>query len=568
MKKTRSRRVNGGRGLVQTLSLLLFLGLLWAAGDRALFGLLPDFLPPDLYLRLDPLAALALPPAARAFLPALLPGLGVIALTLVLGRVFCGYLCPFGGTLDLARFLGKTLRRAGTKPAAGARRKTARPPAAQNAPHLVKYLLLAAVLAAAALGVNAVFLASPIALITRFYATFLYPAVQAAGREGLSLLRPLLTDSALTYAQIPDRRFEAVFFILIFFGALFVLEQVRPRFWCRFLCPAGALLGLFSRRPLWRRRTPHCVGCGQCRIHCPTGAIDATGASTAHRECIACRRCEAVCPAETRFSCFSSPLALPPQALPAQPDRRIFLQGGLLGLGCAAGSLLGLDSPRRAAPLGVAQPGALIRPPGAVPEEDFLRRCLRCGACMRACPNNALQPVWFLAGVSGLFSPVVTPRRGACEASCNACTLVCPSRALRPLPLEEKQKAKVGTAFVLRRKCLAWEQGKRCVVCQEACPYGAIALRPVPGLPPSAPPAPAVKAERCFGCGACEHHCPVFGSAIVVEGAGALRLAGGSYSAAAEEAGLRLDLTPRDELNVLPGGEDLPPGALPPGFTE
>jgi MauM/NapG family ferredoxin protein len=212
----------------------------------------------------------------------------------------------------------------------------------------------------------------------------------------------------------------------------------------------------------------------------------------------------------------------------------------------------------------IRQPG-LIRPPGAVPEEEFLRLCLRCGACMQACPSNGLQPTYFLAGLAGMFSPVLVPRRGPCEAGCNACGRVCPSRALRSLPLEEKQRAKIGGALVLRAKCLAWEQDKRCVVCQEVCPYGAVSLRSLPG---QQAPVPLVKAERCFGCGACECHCPVASPAIVVEAEGALRLRKGSYIEAAREARLTLELAPKDAKDLLPGGEELPEGALPPGFTE
>jgi MauM/NapG family ferredoxin protein len=266
----------------------------------------------------------------------------------------------------------------------------------------------------------------------------------------------------------------------------------------------------------------------------------------------------------TRFSVLPVPQESLPQKLPRLPERRLFLQAGLAGAACAAGSMLGLDSLQQPAGAGLIFPSGLIRPPGAAPEEDFLRLCLRCGACMQACPSNGLQPVYFSAGVAGLFSPVLVPRRGPCEASCNACGRVCPSRALRNLPLEEKQRAKIGTATVLRERCLAWEQDRRCVVCQEVCPYGAVSLRALPGR---LAPAPFVKAERCFGCGACECHCPVASPAIVAEAAGALRLRQGSYVEAAREARLTLELTPKDAKDLLPGGEDLPEDALPPGFT-
>jgi MauM/NapG family ferredoxin protein len=227
------------------------------------------------------------------------------------------------------------------------------------------------------------------------------------------------------------------------------------------------------------------------------------------------------------------------------------------------GSMLGLDSLQQPAAIGLIRQPGLIRPPGAVPEEAFLCLCLRCGACMQACPSNGLQPTYFAAGLAGMFSPVLVPRRGPCELGCNACGHVCPSRALRSLPLEEKQRAKIGVAVVLRTKCLAWEQDKRCVVCQEVCPYGAVSLRSVPG---QQVPVPVVKAERCFGCGACECHCPVASPAVVVEADGALRLRKGSYIEAAREARLTLEPTPKDAQTVPPGSEELPEGALPPGF--
>jgi MauM/NapG family ferredoxin protein len=563
---------------VQSLSLLFFLQLLWTMRAASVGGLL-DWLPPDLYLRLDPLVAVALPLTVRDLIPSLLPGLGAALFALLIGRAFCGYVCPFGATLDLARFLGarRATRRSprvdrNSPESAAPLSSGERPRNADSSTtpvwHWGKYLLLAAALSSAVLGVNAAFVASPIPLITRFYATLVFPLVQLAGKQGMDALRPvadMLDWSFLAYAQVGLRRFEAVFFILVFFGALFALEQVRPRFWCRYLCPAGALLGLLSFRPLWRRRVGRCTDCGQCRRHCPTGAIDLSPSNTAHRECIVCRRCEAVCPGETRFSTSPVPLLAPPQNLPSLPERRLVLQAGLAGAACAAGCVLGLDSLQQPTAAGIIHQPTLIRPPGAVPEEDFLRLCLRCGACMQACPSNGLQPTYFLAGVAGMFSPVLVPRRGPCEASCNACGLVCPSRALRKLSLEEKQRAKIGAALVLRERCLAWEQDKRCVVCQEVCPYGAISLRP---LPDHQVPAPFVKAERCFGCGACECHCPVASPAVIVEAAGALRLRTGSYIEAAREAMLTLELEPKDAKDLLPGGEELPEGALPPGFTQ
>ena len=560
---------SSSRRLVQSLSLLFFFWLLWMM-RAATTGYLPDWLPSDLYLRLDPLAAFALPLNIRRFVPSLLPGLGTVLITLLLGRVFCGYLCPFGTTLDLVRFLGAKRKRrpeSAAHPFPDGKQIPPRAPGSRSR-HWGKYLLLTAILTAAAFGVNAVFAASPISLITRFYTLFVFPLVQLTGKQGLDVLRPVadtLGLDALAYMQVNVRRFETLCFVLFFFGVLFTLEQFRPRFWCRYLCPAGALLGLFSFHPLWRRRVSQCTSCGQCQRRCPMGAIDASPSHTAHQECIACRRCEAVCPKMTRFSASPVPQLAPPQNLPGLPGRRQFLQAGLAGMACAAASMLDLNSLQLPAATGLLRPSTLIRPPGAVPEENFLRLCLRCGACMQACPSNGLQPTYFLAGLAGIFSPVLVPRRGPCVAGCNACGQVCPSHALRRLVLEEKQHAKTGTAGILRRRCLAWNQDRRCVVCQEVCPYGAISLRSLPG---HRIPVPLVKADRCFGCGACECHCPVASPAIIVEAAGALRLGKGSYIEAAHEAQLTLELVPQNEKDLSPGGEELPEGTLPPGFTE
>ena len=100
--------------------------------------------------------------------------------------------------------------------------------------------------------------------------------------------------------------------------------------------------------------------------------------------------------------------------------------------------------------------GRLIRPPGALPEEQFLSRCLGCGECMKVCPTNALQPCMFTDGFSRIYTPKVVPRVGGCEEKCSICGHVCPTNAIRRLPLEEKQFAKIGTAVIDRHRCLAW----------------------------------------------------------------------------------------------------------------
>lgn len=536
-----------GRGLLRRCLQGLSLG-----GFLCLLGL---DLPLELFLRMDPLAALLLPLALRDFIWALSPGLFIIALTLLCGRVFCGYICPLGVTLDLggalaARFFGRP---------AWAARAALSPAWARG-----KYLFLALILGGAFAGVNLVFWGSPIALVTRFYVLLLHPVALLGAESALEASRPLtalLDLDALRYAAVTPRRFDSRYFLLIFFGALFVLEHLQPRFWCRCLCPAGALLGLCSRRPLLLRRTVGaCSDCGLCAKHCPGGALDAVAPrACAHSECLLCRACARLCPAGE--TAFVRRALLPPAAPSPLPGRRAFIALAGCGALLSAAQYSGAHSLLRADSGGRFWPGPPLRPPGAPPEPEFLARCLRCGQCMKACPSNALQPAGLNQGLEGLFSPILLPRRGPCEPDCAACGRVCPSFAIRGLRLEEKQWAKVGTAVVIPGRCLAWSEGRRCVVCQEVCPYGAVSLARVEGL---AAPAPRVRAAQCFGCGYCEKHCPVSLPAIIVEPLGALRLSTGSYRSAARAAGLSLS----------PGAAGsapdiiIPQDELPPGFSE
>ena len=106
-------RAKGGkrarlRLVVRSLSLGLFLLLLFSAA----FPLPELALPPDFFLRLDPLAATSVPLDAREGIARLLPRVLILALAPLVGRLFCGYVCPFGITLDLARTLGDRSARA------------------------------------------------------------------------------------------------------------------------------------------------------------------------------------------------------------------------------------------------------------------------------------------------------------------------------------------------------------------------------------------------------------------------------------------------------------------------
>ena len=146
---------------------------------------------------------------------------------------------------------------------------------------------------------------------------------------------------------------------------------------------------------------------------------------------------------------------------------------------------------------------AVLRPPGAIEEDEFTGLCLRCGNCTRACPSGIIHPDTGKAGILGLLAPVVRYEKDYCNEECNACIKACPSGALQNLNLEQKNRYVIGKASVDTSLCL-WGFSD-CNTCIRACPYEAVkvqwyeeAYESFPGVDPL----------KCNGCGACEVVCP------------------------------------------------------------
>jgi MauM/NapG family ferredoxin protein len=170
----------------------------------------------------------------------------------------------------------------------------------------------------------------------------------------------------------------------------------------------------------------------------------------------------------------------------------------------------------------------VIRPPGSLPEEDFLARCIKCAQCMRVCPTNVLQPALLESGLEGLWTPVLINRMGYCEHPCVLCGRVCPTGAIRPLTVLEKvgqpptvPPVKLGTAFYDQGRCLPWSMQTPCIVCEEVCPtspkaiwYQTVVVKRRDGQPVTLKQ-PFVEPSRCIGCGICEHRCPVVDHAAI-----------------------------------------------------
>ena len=485
------------RQIVQYLFLALFLYLfILTIRDRW------SPLPVDLFYRLDPLAAISASLAGRTIPTKLLWALVTLVATLILGRVWCGWVCPLGTLLDLFSF-----RRAAFHSRHGWRQ--------------VKYFLLFVVLISALFANLTFLILDPMTILTRTLAAVVMPALNYAFTTlefwlyGFGPFQAPLAwlDTALRSTILPaEQSFYQlnVLFALLFIGIL-SLNLFTERFWCRYLCPLGALLGLLSKVS-WLRRVvgPGCNQCRRCGGECTMGTIEPErGFASDPSECIVCLACLSTCPQEGVT--FKGQFGLA-EWRSYDPSRRQLLAA----LATSVGGLALL----RTSPIARREHPYAVRPPGAR-ENDLLAKCIRCGKCMKVCPTAGLQPSLSESGLEGLWTPVLVSRLGYCDYSCNACGQVCPSEAIPDLTLEEKRQTVIGLAYIDQNRCIPWADNVDCIVCEEMCPVPdkAVKLDEVEVLNAEGEQVvvkrPRVVRDLCIGCGICEYECPLNGEAAI-----------------------------------------------------
>ena len=459
--------------------------------------------PVDFFLRLDPLIAIGSMLASRSIIVDLWPAAVLLLLTLLIGRFFCGWVCPLGTTLDLFSRLKKKQKETHYR-----RLKSA------------KFVILITLLISALFSTGLIGYLDPIALFTRTVTTVIFPAVAFTLRTSIgflfrfevleSILYPT-NDFLLSYV-LPNQQsfFRTGIFIFFIFGSILALEFLSRRFWCRNLCPLGALLAFVSKHGLVNRKVwPGCTRCSICYSTCKMDAISPNYIETSSPECIQCFNCVADClPSVTGFTITRKNIIHGIDL----PRRRLLqsMAAGVVTVGIVKSAYSSKE-----------ESGHLIRPPGSVPEPEFLDRCVRCGECIRTCETNGrfLQPAGLESGWEGIWTPRGEPRYGYCEYNCNLCSKVCPTNAIHELPLDVKKKTRIGLARFDKDRCIPWYKNEDCLVCEEHCPTPEKAIifkselgRTVGGQLRMVKKV-YVREDLCIGCGICVTKCPVKGKA-------------------------------------------------------
>ena len=407
--------------------------------------------------------------------------LGILLVTLLLGRIYCSVICPLGVFQDIVIWLRRTLAKF-IKPL----RKRFK---FNKERRWIRYPVLAALIGCIIADLQLV-----VALIGPY---------SAFGRMVRSIVgggpAPLLIAAAVTFVII------------------FLCAWIWGRAWCNTVCPVGTLLGCVSRFQLFGVRIDEdkCVGCGTCARACKASCIDDEKRIIDYSRCVDCFDCIGNCKVDAiSFGRTKKNVATDAQDA-KQNGRRQFIATGamLIGTGIAASAQnMKLDGGlAHVEPKTALEREPRLVPPGAQSVDNFYDKCTACQLCVQHCPNGVLRTS---TDLDHFLQPQMGYEKGYCRPECTACSEVCPSGAIVKVHRDAKTLIRIGTAVVNPYVCLAAKGEEGCGNCARHCPTGAIQMTQV-----GETRRPVVAEEQCIGCGRCEYLCPVRPeSAITVKG--------------------------------------------------
>ncbi|MDR1861403.1 MAG: 4Fe-4S binding protein [Bacteroidales bacterium] len=431
-------------------------------------------------------------------------------LTLMFGRLYCSVLCPLGVFQDIINRLARRGR-----PNSGKKRR-------------FRYVEPISWLRWTLLGV---FLLSLIAHRQSNVAVTVLDPYSNFERMAVNLFRPiavginnfleLLFKMPFYHITLHTITIWSVIFAGVVFLGVGVTAALRGRLFCNTICPVGSLLGLLSRRALFRIAIDEskCTHCGRCTRRCKSECIDFKTAHIDASRCVVCFNCldsckesalgyrntllrRAAASAEEAATINAADGYVAATVLPARLSRRTFVAASIAATATlpAAGRILPAPAEPHSSKL------TPITPPGSMALKHFTAHCTGCQLCVTHCPQQILKPAGLQFGVNYLFKPhLVFFETAFCNYECNKCSEICPNGAIEKISIEQKQTTQIGIARFERELCVVITEGTDCGACSEHCPTQAVRMETYKDTLRL----PKVYAELCVGCGGCESICPV-----------------------------------------------------------
>ena len=381
----------------------------------------------------------------------------VLLLTTLVGRFFCGYLCPLGVLQSVVNFL--------VHPKSHVRRVCTRLPETKMQ-RVVRWCVFA-----------------------------VFAALVAAGLGTLGwAITPYSIFGKALVGFVPGIVLAATVLVLAVIGS--------GRLWCNWVCPCGTLFNLLAPKARIPNKIDLKAGCGNCRKCFAKPKAGATGAGERGRPPLPATGESDEPSATVGRGVLDAPKSVGRDA-PIAPSDGVTRREVIAGTGAlAAVEALGAEKTTDGGYAPISLPGiparpAEVLPPGAVDRPLFNRLCVGCGVCIASCPERCLVPS---ASLATFGQPKMNFQKSHCRLACpQKCASACPAGALKKLDHVARRDIHMGHAIWRKDRCLRVTEDVPCTACSRKCPVKAITI--VAGFP-------VVDKEKCIGCGACEHVCP------------------------------------------------------------
>lgn len=453
------------------------------------------------------------------FLPAVLAVnvvviIGLVALTLLFGRVYCSIICPLGVLQDIFAKFGKWSKK---------NRYSYSP-----ALNIWRYTLFGVMVIAIVFGIGSIVgTLAPYSSFGRIVHSLFSPLWQW-GNNLLANYAERMESYTFYTAEIWMRSVAVFLTAIVTLVALAILAWRNGRTYCNSICPVGTFLGFLSRFSLYRPtiEIAKCNSCGLCARNCKSACIDSKAHKIDYSRCVSCMDCIAKCH-KSAIKYTNKRLkseSLEPALEIVKTEVKDSSRRDFLGLLAFVAGTAAMEAAEKTVDGGLAviedkkipDRKRHITPPGSKGHINIAKRCTGCQLCVSVCPNQVLRPS---GNFENFMHPVASYERGYCRPECTKCSEVCPTGAIQKIDIAEKSSIQIGRAQWIKENCVPLTDGVDCGNCERHCPVGAIQMIASISGDESSIKIPAVDTEKCIGCGACENLCPSRPfSAIYVEG--------------------------------------------------